>query len=106
MKELGLRNVERRVQWNEAAGMLKRYAGRVAKMSFARFGVVMKAGLSVFPEVRQRNGSARIIVCLKAVACPRTVYTWPCQGMVFWHSSAHVLGEVLDRLYDLTIGRV
>ena len=31
-KELGLRNVERRVQWNEAAGMLKRYAGRVAKI--------------------------------------------------------------------------
>ena len=50
LKELGLRNVERRVQWNEAAGMLKRYAGRVAKMFFARFGVVMKAGLSVFPE--------------------------------------------------------
>ena len=32
LKELGLRNVKRRVQWNEAAGMLKRYAGRVAKI--------------------------------------------------------------------------
>ena len=32
LKELGLRNVERRVLWNEAAGMLKRYAGRAAKM--------------------------------------------------------------------------
>ena len=32
LKELGLRNVERRVQWNEAAGMLKRNAGRVAKI--------------------------------------------------------------------------
>ena len=49
---------------------------------------------------------ARIIVCPKAVACPRTVYTWPCQDMVLWNSPAHVPGEVLDRLYDLTIGRV
>ena len=67
----------------------------------------MKAGLPVFPEVRQRNDGARIIVCPKAVACPRTVYTWPCQDMVFWHSSAHVLGEVLERLYGsyLAIGR-
>ena len=32
LKELGLRSAERRVQWNEAAGMLKRYAGRVAKI--------------------------------------------------------------------------
>ena len=38
LKELGLRSVERRVQWNEAAGMLKRYAGRAAKMLSPGFG--------------------------------------------------------------------
>ena len=59
--------------------------------------MVMKAGLPVFQSDHRLPESF-----------PRTVYTWPCQGMVFWHSPAHVLGEVLDRLYGsyLTIGMV
>ena len=58
LKELGLRNVKRRVQWNEAAGMLKRYAGRVAKIE----GQDDALALVVLGEVLERLYSSYLTI--------------------------------------------
>ena len=58
LKELGLRNVERRVQWNEAAGMLKRNAGRVSKIE----GQDDALALVVLGEVLERLYSSYLTI--------------------------------------------